>query len=123
MCSPSCPVVIRSIPGAPPLRLTASQAAVAFSLVTTSSISVSYVAFCVESRGTSCLAFPLASLEATTSPRRCLSSRVVAAVAALRCFGGLFGSLFQLLTELRSFILRSFAHPAFTGLVHYYDLC
>jgi hypothetical protein len=46
----------------------------------------------------------------------------VAAVAALGCFGGLFGWWFQLLIELRSFVLRSFAHPAFTGLHRYYDL-
>ena len=38
-------MVIPSIPGAPPLRLTASQAAVAFFGVTTSSISSSCVAF------------------------------------------------------------------------------
>ena len=48
---------------------TASQAAVAFAFVTTASISFSYVAFCVESRVTSSLALPLASIEATTSPR------------------------------------------------------
>ena len=43
--SRSCSVVIRSIPAAPLLRLTASQAAVAFSRLTTCSISSSYIAF------------------------------------------------------------------------------
>src|SRR6266436_3167765 len=113
MWSPSCPVVIRSIPGAPALRLTARQAIVALSLVTTSSIRSSYVAFCVESRGTSDLASLFASLEATTSPRWCFISRVVAVIATPCCFGRLFGSWFQLLIELRSFVLRSFALPRF----------
>src|SRR6266446_3798005 len=113
MWSPSCPVVIRSIPGAPALRLTARQAIVALSLVTTCSIRSSYVAFCVESRGTSNLASLFASLEATTSPRWCFISRVVAVIATPCCFGRLFGSWFQLLIELRSFVLRSFALPRF----------
>jgi len=44
------PVVIPSMPGAPPLRLTASQAAVAFSGLTTCSIRLSYIALCGEFR-------------------------------------------------------------------------
>ena len=48
--SRSCSVVLPSMPGAPPLRLTASQAAVALSCVTTLSIRSSCIAFCGESR-------------------------------------------------------------------------
>ena len=48
--SRSCSVVMPSMPGAPPLRLTASQAAVAFSCVTTRSIRSSCITFCVELR-------------------------------------------------------------------------
>src|SRR5437870_8971735 len=43
-------VVMPSMPGAPPLRLTASQAAVALACVTTFSIRSSCIAFCGESR-------------------------------------------------------------------------
>src|SRR6185436_1705035 len=48
--SRSCVVVIPSMPGAPALRVTASQAAVAFSFATISSISSSCITFCGESR-------------------------------------------------------------------------
>src|SRR5215213_384987 len=51
MWSRSCPVVIRSMPAAPPLRLTASQAAVALSRLTISSIRLSYIAFFDSFRG------------------------------------------------------------------------
>src|SRR5207253_130295 len=48
--SRSCFVVIPSMPGAPSLRMTARQATVAFSRLTTCSISASCIAFCVPSR-------------------------------------------------------------------------
>src|SRR5258706_4310543 len=48
--SRSACVLMPSMPGAPPLRVTASQATVALSCVTTLSINSSCIAFCGESR-------------------------------------------------------------------------
>ena len=66
--SRSCWVVMPSMPGAPPLRLTASQAAVAFSRLTTCSISSSCIAFCGESRNRSLLVVHFPALAAASPP-------------------------------------------------------
>jgi hypothetical protein len=114
MFSRSCVVVIRSMPGAPPLRCTARQAALALSRLTTASIIASCIAFCGESRKRSPLAVALPVPEAA-SPRahRFCQTRVVTAVVTPRCFGRLRAGLVQVLMEFCSFVLRPFAAPGF----------
>jgi hypothetical protein len=106
--------VVSSMPGAPPLRLTASQAAVAFSCRTTCSINSSCIPFCGESRVGWLLARPL--------PKACDGfsawalvgrSGVATAVLTPRRFGRLCEVSLQVLIEFCSFVLRPFARNAF----------
>ncbi len=97
--SRNCVTVIPSIPGAPALLFTARHAAVAFSGLTISSISFSFIAFFEEFRA------PPASLGltravrrgSTASPSLCQSG-IVTAVVASRCFDSQFQPVSQVLS-------------------------
>ena len=114
--SRSCCVVMPSMPGAPPLRLTASQAAVAFSCVTTCSIRSSCITFCGESRVRCLLVVHSRGL------RRLLrlglgwpdrgGDRPAGAGSRPAVSDG-SRSFFQVLIEFCSFVLRPFARSAF----------
>ena len=118
--------VMPSMPGAPPLRLTARQAAVALSRLTTCSIRSSNFAFCgvgAEVSGSrptpaACSGF---SARVAVSP-----SGVVTGGVAPRGFGSLCVDDFQLFTELGSFVLWPFASVRLfvrADLKRYYGLC
>ena len=96
------------------MRLTACQAAVAFSCRTTSSISSSYIAFCGEFRKRRPLVVRSLWL-AAASPLgpKVRQSGVVTVVVTPRRFGRLPAITFQVLIELCSFVLRPFARNAF----------
>ena len=109
-----CAVVMRSMPGAPRLRVTARPAFVALSRRTPCSIRPSCLAFWGEFREPRWRAAPRPEPVAVTPLGPGFRQTGVAtAVGAPRCFGRLRAALVQVLIEFCSFVLRPFAAPGF----------